>query len=165
MRLPSQDFGGKMVFYGGVDVQHLLSSGTQEEVQAAVEANIRAFENCGGYIVANSHHSLASIQGRNIEMMCSTARNFCINRDKHLSIHQGIFLGFIPKAIVGSRKGSALQLQGFFARELRLLYFLRQNFSPLPAYQGSLCIGPNPGSKHLRRSRFVYWQPACPTGR
>ena len=70
----ARDFGGKMVFYGGMDIQHLLSSGTPEAVRAEVQANIRAFEGCGGYIVANSHHSLASIKGENIEAMLQAAK-------------------------------------------------------------------------------------------
>lgn len=72
----ARDFGKKMVFYGGVDVQHLLSFGTPEDVRAEVTANLRAFEDCGGYIVANSHHTLTSIQGANIEAMCHAARDY-----------------------------------------------------------------------------------------
>ncbi len=70
----AREFGGKMVFYGGVDIQNLLSFGTPEAVRRAVSANLQAFEHCGGYIVANSHHSVTSIQGENIEAMCRAAR-------------------------------------------------------------------------------------------
>ncbi len=70
----ARDFGGKMVFYGGMDVQHLLSFATPEEVAAAVQSNRRAFAECGGYIVANSHHTLPSIRGENILAMCRAAR-------------------------------------------------------------------------------------------
>jgi uroporphyrinogen decarboxylase len=70
----ARDFGGKMVFYGGVDIQHLLSFGTPEETMAEVQANLRAFEKCGGYVVANSHHTVASIKGENIEAMCQFAK-------------------------------------------------------------------------------------------
>ena len=70
----ARDFGGHMVFYGGIDTQNLLSHGTNEQVMAAVRANMRAFERCGGYVVANSHHSVASIRGDNILAMCEAAR-------------------------------------------------------------------------------------------
>jgi len=72
----AQEFGGKLAFYGGIDVQHTLSSGTPQEVEQAVHANLRAFAGCGGYIVANSHHTLASIRGENITAMCQAVKTF-----------------------------------------------------------------------------------------
>ena len=71
----ARDFGGKMVFYGGIDVQQVLSFGSMAQVQATVEANIEAFSQCGGYIVANSHHTIPTIQGENILAMCRAAQN------------------------------------------------------------------------------------------
>jgi uroporphyrinogen decarboxylase len=70
----ARDFGGKMVFYGGVDIQQLLSFGTPEATLAEVRANINAFEKYGGYVVANSHHSVASIKGDNIVAMCKAVK-------------------------------------------------------------------------------------------
>lgn len=70
----ARDFGGRLAFYGGVDIQHLLSFGTPEAVAEEVEANMRAFAECGGYVVANSHHRIATIRGENIEAMCNAAR-------------------------------------------------------------------------------------------
>ena len=67
-------FGGRLVFYGGIDVQHLLSFGTPDDVTRTVESNARVFAPCGGYIVANSHHRVATIQGQNIEAMCAAAK-------------------------------------------------------------------------------------------
>ena len=72
----ARDFGGKLAFYGGVDIQHLLSFGTPDATIIEVQSNIRAFEKCGGYIVANSHHSITSIKGENIEAMCKAARGY-----------------------------------------------------------------------------------------
>jgi len=70
----AEEFGGKMVFYGGVDVQHLLSFGSVDEVKARVKANIKAFAKCGGYIVANSHHCIDTVKGENLVAMCEAAR-------------------------------------------------------------------------------------------
>ncbi len=70
----ARDFGGRMAFYGGMDVQYLLSRGTVAEVEAAVARNVRAFADCGGYMVANSHCSIATVRGENIEAMCAAAR-------------------------------------------------------------------------------------------
>ena len=69
----AKEWGGKLVFYGAMDVQHLLSFGSVHEVQKAVLENAQAFADSGGYIVANSH-TIDSIKGENIEMMCKTAR-------------------------------------------------------------------------------------------
>jgi len=71
-----KEFGGKLGFYGGVDVQHLLSSGTHEDVKRTVLDNIKAFEPFGGYIVANSHHTIPSIRGDNILAMCETVKSY-----------------------------------------------------------------------------------------
>ena len=70
----ARDFGGKLVFYGGIDVQQTLSYGTPEEVREAVVHNARAFAHCGGYVVANSHSTVATIRPENIHAMCAAAR-------------------------------------------------------------------------------------------
>jgi len=68
------EFGGRLAFYGGIDVQTLLSYGTPDEVKAEVCRNVRAFAHCGGYVVANSHHGVATIKPENIIAMCHAAR-------------------------------------------------------------------------------------------
>ena len=70
----ARDFGGKFVFYGGMDVQQLLSFSSPLDVQKEVQRNIKAFSKCGGYIVANSHHCVDTIKGENIEAMCRAAQ-------------------------------------------------------------------------------------------
>ena len=78
----ARDFGGKMVFYGGIDIQNLMVFGTPEDVRAAVRSNVEAFSSCGGYIVANCHHEIANIRGENIEAMFEAAREArCVIRD------------------------------------------------------------------------------------
>ena len=69
------EFGGHLAFYGGMDVQQLLSYGSMEEVQAQVRADVQAFAECGGYIVANSHHGVPTISGDNLVAMCEAARH------------------------------------------------------------------------------------------
>jgi uroporphyrinogen decarboxylase len=71
----ARDFGGKLSFYGGIDVQELLSHGSREDVIAAVESNVRAFEHCGGYIVANSHF-IPDINIENLETMFKAAKSY-----------------------------------------------------------------------------------------
>jgi len=65
----AREFGGKLAFYGGIDIQQLLSYGTPDDVKSEVRQNMKAFEKCGGYIVANSHHCVSTIKGENIEAM------------------------------------------------------------------------------------------------
>jgi uroporphyrinogen decarboxylase len=69
----ARDFGGRIAFYGGIDCQQLLTFGTPAEVAREVHRNLTAFADCGGYVVANSHHCLANIQGANIVAMCVAA--------------------------------------------------------------------------------------------
>ena len=72
----ARDFGGKIVFYGGMDIQQLLTFGTEEEVRREVRRNIDAFAACGGYIVANSHHCIANLKPENITAMLDEARRY-----------------------------------------------------------------------------------------
>ena len=72
------DFGGTLVFYGGMDVQRLLSYGTKQDVSSELAANVNAFAGRGGYIAANSHHGVETINGENLVAMCEAAR-MCVN--------------------------------------------------------------------------------------
>jgi uroporphyrinogen decarboxylase len=74
------EFGGRLAFYGGIDIQQLLSYGTVDDVKARVYANIKAFENYGGYIVANSHHMVDTIKGENINAMYEAARTYQVKK-------------------------------------------------------------------------------------
>jgi uroporphyrinogen decarboxylase len=73
----ASEFGGKMVFYGGIDVQQLLSFGSIYDVEACVRANVAAFSPYGGYIVANSHR-VSTIKGENLVAMCRTATSIIL---------------------------------------------------------------------------------------
>lgn len=73
----ASEFGGKMAFYGGIDVQQLLSFGSIDDVEARVRANVASFSSCGGYIVANSHR-VSTIKGENLVAMCRTAASITL---------------------------------------------------------------------------------------
>ena len=62
----ARHFGGKMVFYGGIDSNRLLVSGSTRQVRDEVQANFAAFAQCGGYIAANSHHGIANAKPENL---------------------------------------------------------------------------------------------------
>jgi len=78
----ARDFGGRMAFYGGIDVQGVLSTGTPAEVAEEVQRNVRAFRRCGGYVVANAHHGVSSIRGENIEAMFEAARRLAAREQR-----------------------------------------------------------------------------------
>jgi hypothetical protein len=69
----ARDFGGKLVIFGGVDAQTTLVNCTPGQVKEQVWRNIKAFKNCGGYVVSNSHHGLPDIPGENIYAMAEAA--------------------------------------------------------------------------------------------
>lgn len=72
VELLAEKYAGKIVFWGAIDAQQLLTMGDEQQVAEEVAKNCRAFAN-GGYVVANSHHGLADIKGENIEAMCRAA--------------------------------------------------------------------------------------------
>ena len=51
----AKNFGGKVCFHGGVDVQQVLSFGTPDDVRASVKRYKVAFAD-GGFICAPSHY-------------------------------------------------------------------------------------------------------------
>ena len=51
-----RDFGGEVVFHGGVDNQYTLPFGTVEEVRREVRDNLRILGAGGGYILAPCHN-------------------------------------------------------------------------------------------------------------
>ena len=72
----AREFGGRICFYGGMEVQYLLSYGSVAEVEAQVAHNLESFRGCGGYITANCHSQMDTIKGENIVAMCRAAKNF-----------------------------------------------------------------------------------------
>jgi uroporphyrinogen decarboxylase len=62
------EFGGRVAFCGGVDVQELLVHGTPVDVGAAVRRLVDAFQ--AGLIVSPSHEALLpDVPPRNVEAM------------------------------------------------------------------------------------------------
>ena len=64
-----RDFGGDIVFYGGIDVQHILPFGTEEEVRENVSDTIDILAKDGGYIVASAHGIMRDVPKNNILAM------------------------------------------------------------------------------------------------
>ncbi len=69
-----ENFGSKLCFHGGIDVQRLLPSGTVQEVRREVERTISIL--APGYILAPSHLIGPDVPPENIVAMYDTAREF-----------------------------------------------------------------------------------------
>jgi len=68
------EFGGRMVFHGGIDLQELLPHGTPEQVRQTTRDVIAEFDGLhGGYIAAPSHTVQADTPPENIVAMARAA--------------------------------------------------------------------------------------------
>ncbi len=71
-----RDFGDKLTFHGGVDIQEVLPFGTKEDVEAEVYKRIQALGHGGGYILCSSHFIQADTPPANVVTMCEAAHKF-----------------------------------------------------------------------------------------
>jgi uroporphyrinogen decarboxylase len=71
-----RDFGGKVIFHGGVDNQYTLAYGTVEEVRQEVIDNLRILGRGGGYILAPCHNIQAISPPENIVAMYDTGYEY-----------------------------------------------------------------------------------------
>jgi uroporphyrinogen decarboxylase len=62
----ARDFGGQLVFHGGVDNQQTLPYGTPEDVRRQVRENLEIFGGTKGYIVAPCHNLQANTPTENV---------------------------------------------------------------------------------------------------
>jgi uroporphyrinogen decarboxylase len=71
-----RDFGDRLAFHGGVDIQEVLPFGTTEEVEAETRLRIKALAPGGGYILTSSHFIQSDIPPANIVTMCRTTHTY-----------------------------------------------------------------------------------------
>ncbi len=67
-----RDFGGRLVFHGGVDNQRTLPFGSVDDVRREVEDNLRILGEGGGYILAPCHNIQAVSPPENIVALYET---------------------------------------------------------------------------------------------
>jgi uroporphyrinogen decarboxylase len=65
----ADEFGGKIAFHGGIDIQELLPRATPEEVSENVAKICNVLGENGGYILSGSHHLQADTPLENILAM------------------------------------------------------------------------------------------------
>lgn len=72
-----KDFGNDMVFWGGgVDTQHVLPSGSPEDVADNVKRNIEALAPGGGFVFGTVHNIQSEVPPANIMAMWKTLMEF-----------------------------------------------------------------------------------------
>ena len=68
-----RDFGGRLIFHGGVDNQHTLPFGSAGDVRREVRDNLRILGAGGGYILAPCHNIQSITPMANVVAMYETA--------------------------------------------------------------------------------------------
>jgi uroporphyrinogen decarboxylase len=68
------EFGDRIIFWGGVDEQHLLPFGSRDEIFAEIEKLIRVLGKDGGYILAPGHNIQEDTPPENIIALFEAAR-------------------------------------------------------------------------------------------
>lgn len=71
-----RDFGNDITFWGGIDVIHLLPSGTKQDVEREVKRHIDALAPGGGYVFAPSHIIQRFTPPENVLTMYNTALEY-----------------------------------------------------------------------------------------
>ncbi|MCP4456123.1 MAG: hypothetical protein GY809_32095 [Planctomycetes bacterium] len=72
-----QDFGKDLVFWGGgIDAQHVLPTGTPEQVRDHVRQNVTALKPGGGYVFNNVHNIQGGVPPENILALFDAAHEF-----------------------------------------------------------------------------------------
>jgi uroporphyrinogen decarboxylase len=69
-----REFGARLAFHGGVDIQHTLPYGSPEAVRAEVRARCRVLGEGGGYICASAHYIQADTPLENILALYTSRR-------------------------------------------------------------------------------------------
>ncbi|MFW2366004.1 MAG: uroporphyrinogen decarboxylase family protein [Desulforhopalus sp.] len=70
------DFGDKLTFHGGIDAQHFLPFGTEEEVRQETRKYIQALAPGGGYICAPVHNVQGDVPPENLIAMRDAVEEF-----------------------------------------------------------------------------------------
>ena len=71
-----REFGTRLCFHGGLDIQELLPRGRPEEVKEGVKKLLLNMAPGGGYIFAPAHNIQADVPPENIIAMFETARQY-----------------------------------------------------------------------------------------
>lgn len=68
-----KNFGDRISFWGGVDIQSTLPNGTPEEIRSEVHAAVNILGKNGGLVIAPAHNVQSDVPPRNIDHMVNAA--------------------------------------------------------------------------------------------
>jgi len=71
-----KEFGGQLVFWGGIDTQHVLPRGTPADVRDEVRRRIDDLAPGGGFVLAAVHNIQSGVPPRNVVTMLETALEY-----------------------------------------------------------------------------------------
>jgi uroporphyrinogen decarboxylase len=71
-----KEFGSKIVFHGGIDIQYVLSRGSQQEVLEETRRRIADYGPGGGFILSTSHNVQADVPVTNFLAMLESVRKW-----------------------------------------------------------------------------------------
>ena len=71
-----RDFGDRLVFHGGLDIQHTLPFGTPQDVAAEVKRYMSILAPGGGYIVAPAHNVQSDVPPANLVAIRDAIQEF-----------------------------------------------------------------------------------------
>jgi uroporphyrinogen decarboxylase len=74
--LLKQKWGARLVFWGGIDTQHVLPHGSVDDVKAEVERRIEDLGPGGGYVLCAVHNVQPEVPTENIVAMYHHAREY-----------------------------------------------------------------------------------------
>jgi len=69
-------FGDRLVFWGGIDTQHVLPQGTVQDVEQEVRLRIRDLAPGGGFVLAAVHNIQPDVPPDNILAMADACRKY-----------------------------------------------------------------------------------------
>jgi len=70
------DFGDKIAFWGGIDTQHVLPYGTEEQVKTEVKRILSVMNPNGGYILSPAHTIQYDVPAENVIAVYQGAKEF-----------------------------------------------------------------------------------------
>ena len=70
-----KEFGERIAFHGGIDLQQTMSQGTPEDVRSEVASRISVLGKNGGYICTTAHYIQADTPLENVIALYTTQRN------------------------------------------------------------------------------------------
>lgn len=76
MKKIKKRFSKDLVFWGGIDTQHVLPEGSVSEVKKEVQKRIMEMASGGGYIVASVHNIQPDVHPENVVAMASATKKF-----------------------------------------------------------------------------------------